>query len=257
MILHCPIDKTIVANQTRFDFLTTGDGSPSICLSNDRFRPEAMHHSDGALAESLFIYHRLLAESLEFGAQPHVLSVGLGCAYNEMISVAHFLAKGISFTDFYMESFEGVTELREGFLTWLHPTGDDEGELQTELQSTFDKVLRMVGQQFHISPNQLKSKLLELYAGDQFKLRDWLTASTEFNKKFGVIYFDAFSNKSTPDIWGEAFLVNFLQNAADEKCGLATYASTGALKRALKNSGFTLAEQPGFSGKRQSTRALR
>lgn len=257
-----------VENQTHYEFFTTADGSPSVCLWSDRFRPEAMHHRQGALAESLFVYHGLLEEGLSMNMAPQILSVGLGCGYNEMIAVAHFLSQKKSFETFYLESFEGDSLLRESFLEWMlqrpdissqNEVGDEHGSsVKKQLHLTFEKVALLISSHFRLAPNDtIKNQLRCLYDEKQFILRDWLTDQTQFQNRFGIIFFDAFSSQSSPELWNEDFLTALLEKAAQTPCGLATYAATGTLNRALKKSGFVLREQKGFSGKRQSTRAFR
>ncbi len=277
----------IVENQVHYEFFVTGDGSPSIRLSSDKYRPEAMHHCDGALAESLFIYHEVLRQSLERGALARVLSVGLGCAYNELITVAHLLCEASASSDdmtgdavekvcnsLYLESFEGDDRLRETFLQWLHEShknvgvgldianespspGQTHNNLQQAVAGTFTQVLQKVSAHFKLSPELVKTTLQQMHEKGSFLQRNWLTGETAFAAPFGVIYFDAFSNQSTPELWSDSFLIQFLQKTAADKCGLATYAATGALNRALKQSGFVRESQPGFSHKRESTRAFK
>jgi tRNA U34 5-methylaminomethyl-2-thiouridine-forming methyltransferase MnmC len=251
------MSNLFIENQTQFELITTTDGSPSICLTSDIFRPEAMHHREGALSESLFIYHGLLDEALKHHCPPRILSVGLGCAYNELITIAHFLANSPQqLESFYLESFEGDDTLRNTFINWLAGAALNT-QLEKQLANIFQKVLDLVSRHFNISPDKLKKATLTLYESKQFVIRDWLKSDTQFHNKFGVIYFDAFSNKSTPELWSDEFLNSFLSKTADSNCGLATYAATGALNRALKQNGFQLREQKGFAAKRQSTRALR
>ncbi|OFZ16923.1 MAG: hypothetical protein A2Z20_09435 [Bdellovibrionales bacterium RBG_16_40_8] len=250
------MSKLIVEGDSNYEFFTTNDGSPSICLSSDKFRPEAMHHRDGALAESLFVYKGVLHEALELGCPPRVLSLGIGCGYNEMIAVAYILHTKKTLSDFYLESFEGDTNLRTSFTNWLLDM-TSASELQSEIYGTLNKVLDCVANEFTLKPQFIKSQLLELYEKKQFILREWLTSDTDFSTIFGVIFFDAFSSKSTPELWTENFLKMFLKKVAAPNCALATYAATGSLNRALKESNFILKKQKGFSGKRESTRALR
>lgn len=288
------MSNLIVDKQTHYEFFATADGSPSIRLSSTKYRPEAMHHCDGALSESLFIYYQVLNEALARGCPPRVLSVGLGCGYNELITAAHYLqlvqlrnsdlkatkanAALTELNAFYIESFEGDTNLRETFLQWLgeSPHPDDISDpnntsvgatsigaatlapdIKSQLRHTFDQVLILVCAHFKITPHELKIFLSQLKEKNQFVLREWLTENTVFTQTFGVIFFDAFSNQSTPELWTEDFLVQFLARASANKCGFATYAATGALNRALKLSHFIRHSQPGFSGKRESTRAFK
>jgi tRNA U34 5-methylaminomethyl-2-thiouridine-forming methyltransferase MnmC len=71
-----------------------------------------------------------------------------------------------------------------------------------------------------------------------------------------LFFFDAFSGKSTPELWTPEFLALFLQRVAQEKAVFATYACTGTLKRTLQTAGFVVEKRPGFQGKRDSTTAV-
>lgn len=269
------MSNLIVDQQTNYEFIVTGDGSPSIRMSNAKWRPEAMHHCDGAFSESVYIYHSVLTDALAQGAAPRILSIGLGCGYNEIITAAHFLAaqtSAIPIENLYIESFEGDKNLRENFILWLSGdlaggsnsvTGIDQStqqltsDLTQALAKTYNQVLEIASLHFDLSKDDLYRFLQKIYRDKQFVIRDWLEPQTRFQNRFGVIYFDAFSNQSTPEVWGEDFLVNFLDQVSDTICGFATYAATGALNRALKKTGFTRLAQPGFSGKRESTKAIK
>lgn len=274
------MSNSIVDNDTHYEFFDTSDGSPSIRLSSSKFRTEAMHHCDGALSESLFIYHKVLHEALAQQCPPRVLSVGLGCGYNELIATAHFLSSSsfkpymnsLESNTIYIESFEGDANLRETFLEWLSAPHIEKNsteagqivaadtqpsEIRTSLKRTFNRTLELVCENFKITPVALKNFLLKLKEKNQFVLRGWLTENTTFAQTFGVIFFDAFSNQSTPELWTEKFLVQFLSCTSADKCGFATYAATGALNRALKLSCFIRCPQAGFSGKRESTLAFK
>jgi tRNA U34 5-methylaminomethyl-2-thiouridine-forming methyltransferase MnmC len=76
-------------------------------------------------------------------------------------------------------------------------------------------------------------------------------------KRFNCIAFDAFSSKSTPELWTRDFLDHFLASACDDSCVLSTYACTGNLKRALIDAGFELRIREGYASKRDSTLAVR
>lgn len=81
---------------------------------------------------------------------------------------------------------------------------------------------------------------------------------TAFNsdRKFDLIYFDAFSPAEQPELWTAPVM---------EKCAsllksngiLVTYCAQGQFKRNLKAAGFEVEGLPGPPGKRQITRAIR
>lgn len=218
-----------------------------------------------------------------------VLSMGLGLGYVELLSAALALRFDVPVRG---ESFEIVPELREYFLAWLSG-----GDLPPDFAQAYDAICartasevssRMAagrtmsyltggagtseanehanngdvngngnGKTQALSAAEVKRALAMAVADGAWLIREELTATTEFKGKFGCICFDAFSSKTTPDLWSEEFLGAFFQKTADVACVLSTYACTGALKRALKAEGFVITIREGFSSKRDSTFAVR
>jgi len=251
---------TFVQDGVSYQFVKTEDQSPSLRLWSDEQPPEIMHHSGGALAESIYIYGSLLSETLTRGwLPPKIASVGLGCGYNEWIAIATCLRAGVN--GVYLESFESNPILRQTFLAWvLEEWPDDEmpnDPLTEHLVALFSEVLNVVAKQFEIGPTQLQICGRKMLTDRTWVMRERLEPTTQYFKPYTVIFFDAFSTKSTPELWSEEFLADFLSRASAEKCALSTYAATGRLNRALKNAGFELVDYSGFAGKRQSTRAFR
>jgi tRNA U34 5-methylaminomethyl-2-thiouridine-forming methyltransferase MnmC len=71
---------------------------------------------------------------------------------------------------------------------------------------------------------------------------------------FHVIFFDAFSPESQPEMWTEEGFRK-LYNALVSGGILVTYSCKGNVKRALKSAGFSLKKLPGPPGKREFLRA--
>ncbi len=72
--------------------------------------------------------------------------------------------------------------------------------------------------------------------------------------RFHVIFFDAFSPDSQPEMWTEEGFRE-LHNALVSGGVLITYSCKGTVKRALKAAGFQLEKLPGPPGKREFLRA--
>ncbi len=233
-----------------FHFITTDDGSPSLRLGETEVLSEAMHSLKGAFSETLYIY----GTAIELGAKerfiPRVLSMGLGLGYVEILSAAMHLRH--SGGDFGGESFEIVPELRGWFTQWL-----DGKSIPDEFAKTYDEIEARTCNHLELKPGAAKEALARAIRDGRWQVRDALTPSTNFHGSFGVICFDAFSSKTTPELWSEEFLMAFLAKAAAPACVLSTYACTGALKRSLKTSGFALQIREGSSSKRDSTFAVR
>ncbi|MDB5029612.1 tRNA (5-methylaminomethyl-2-thiouridine)(34)-methyltransferase MnmD [Mucilaginibacter sp.] len=75
------------------------------------------------------------------------------------------------------------------------------------------------------------------------------------DKKFDVIYFDAFAAVHQPEMWNEEAIshtIKFLKPGGV----FVTYAITGNLKRMLKGLGLQIQKIPGAAGKREMLRAI-
>jgi hypothetical protein len=221
------------------EIFTTADGSPTLSFTREDGYIEKMHHSGGALAESLYIYHHGLAKALDAGMPARVVSVGLGLGYNELIATAEFARRGI---EGKIWSFEAMPYLRDSFRAWL------KGQADPEYTAILDEVCAGIEKHFGISG---------LRALASCELRGPFPQDAAGVENAGVIFFDAFSNKMSPELWQEMDLEKNLAPLLAEHALLCTYAKTGALKRVLKNLGFKMEERPGFQGKRDSTLALR
>ncbi len=231
----------------------TQDQSPSLRMLQsvtDKYQDgEAMHHSGGAAAETDLIYGTCIREVLQAIPQPHFVIVGLGLGYIEMFIAKEALLHKASVGE--IQSFESVPELRDFFWRWIHDL-----DLAPELQKVYDEVLHYVLNGAPVSREAVKAFLQV-----QFPRRDSflgsLTTETTFKVKSHGLLYDAFSSKTTPTLWEEDFLMNFLQTAASDKAWLATYACKGSLKRALRRSGFQLDVLLGFQNKRYRISAKR
>jgi tRNA U34 5-methylaminomethyl-2-thiouridine-forming methyltransferase MnmC len=73
---------------------------------------------------------------------------------------------------------------------------------------------------------------------------------------FDIVYFDAFSPESQPELWSISLFEKIHESMTNEAI-LVTYCAKGEVKRILKKIGFTLESLPGPPGKREMTRATK
>lgn len=233
----------------KYEIVWTQDSSPSLRQN------ECMHHRAGAYSETQYIYGEAIRKSLELN--PTHLSavvVGLGLGYIELLVMGEYLKRLKQNVtppcQFRMLSFESDPFLKESFLAWL------KGDLTDEhpLFMVFQKIGELIQNQYPIA--EIKIALLAALQNQSWSLASDLNEKTIPNDKFTVILYDAFSGKSTPELWSEEFLKRFLNQTSRPPCVFSTYACTGALKRSLKATGFQVQVRPGFSGKRDSTFAI-
>lgn len=239
---------------TKFQFVPTEDGSLTARIGAPGLPQEecseAMHSLRGAFSETMYIYGTALQKAADEKAPERVLSMGLGLGYVELLAAAIALKAGRKVCG---ESFEIVPELRHYFEAWLAKTD----LLPRDFATTYDAILTRTADTIRVDAHALRQALADAVASGAWLIRNELTPTTAFSEPFGCICFDAFSSKTTPDLWTEDFLRAFLQKAAAPRCVLSTYACTGALKRALRAEGFDVKIREGFSSKRDSTFASR
>ena len=204
-----------------------------------------MHSLQGALSESLYIYQPAIQVLNQKTGLKSALSIGLGLAYNEMIFAAEAI-RG-NWSSFYLESFESQGLLREGLIQWLdspHPS------------PIYHSSWQWVSHHYQIEPQQIKNFLSRSMEEKRWKIRQILGPDTIFDHKFNCILFDAYSSKTSPKIWTETALSDFLRKVVatpEGLCVFSTYAATGALTRSLKRHGFQVQIRKGFGRKREST----
>ncbi|MCS7293666.1 MAG: MnmC family methyltransferase [Gloeomargarita sp. SKYBB_i_bin120] len=227
----------------RFAVVMTADGSPTI---QDLTHPqrEWMHHRGGAYQETQYIYGEAIRAVLARCTHPRFLVVGLGLGYIEILIACEWLKISRADTCRIL-SFEADEHWRTNFQQWCQgqPT-----ELDAIYQLRDQKFQQDYPQQMRHAPAWLQ-QFLELH-GQLDRLPQWQ------GQIHGILY-DAYSAKTSPDLWQETFLAALIQHYAASPCLFVTYASTGSLKRALTACGFTLHQRAGFAGKKASTWATR
>ncbi len=213
----------------------TADGSNT--LYNETIG-EHYHSKHGALQESKHVFinaglnHAVINQS-----EISVLEVGFGTGLNFLLSFEYCENNKIKLNYTGIEAFPLSTKLIEetGYSTYV----------PNEIWSGF-----IVKYQEALKASQNLAPLCELEIAH--------TTLTEFNtdKKFDLIYYDAFSIQHQPEMWTDEIIAHtctFLKPGGT----FVTYAITGKLKRALKANGFTIEKLPGAPGKREMLRALK
>ena len=235
-----------MALHPELEIFTTADGSPTLSFRRDDGYAEKMHHTGGALTESLYIYHHGLTKALDADFPAKVISVGLGLAYNELITLAEFMKRGIHGK---IWSFETMPFLSESFRNWT------EGQAPDQYEALLEDISQRLENHFEISG--LRSRAKQALTNGELELRGPFPSDAAQVGGAAIIFYDAFSNKMTPELWAETNLENILKPLIGRQSVLCTYAQTGAMKRVLKQLGFQLEKRPNFRGKRGSTLAIR
>ncbi len=95
----------------------------------------------------------------------------------------------------------------------------------------------------------------ELHLSDKFTFTKHIVKLEEFdsNKKYDLIYFDAFAPTSQEELWTEEIMKK-LYNMCNPNAILVTYCAKGSFKRTLRAAGFKVEALEGPIGKREMTR---
>lgn len=243
-----------------FTTVETGDGSLTACFGEG----ETMHSLRGAFNETVYIYGTALENAREAlktagsSESPRTLSLGLGLGYVELLASAYAVKRGQTPRG---ESFELVDELNSSFLAWLNRADNTPLVPFQVYDEIAEKTATHANERFPdlkaIGADEIRDALAKAAKNGEWLLRPALTRETTFEHKFECVAFDAFSSKSTPELWSRDFLDPFLQDACGTPCVLSTYACTGHLKRALADGGFKLEIREGYASKRDCTLAQR
>lgn len=205
-----------------------------------------MHAEEGAFTERQFLYQPLAESAFRTVREPVFLSLGLGLGYNELLIAFESIHRNQKPS--LIASYESVDFLRETFLQWI------QGEASV-LAPAYDQIAEMYSQKYGESAAAAKSCLLQLFQENRLQLLGAIeTAKLPASH---AILFDAFSPKTSPELWTPEFLERFFHEAAAKPCFVATHACNVILKKALLKNGFPLDIHKGFGRKRESLAAYR
>jgi len=228
-----------------YTVILTKDNSPTLRLKT-KSHEESMHSHSGAFGETIYIYASPFNE-----LHPNkysILSVGLGLAYNEILSVCEYIKNQPG--TFYLESYESDVFLIQQLKKWL--TNEP-----SALSKVYQNILVFFANHYKIEPENIKKTFVHLYEKENIQLKKSIGFTTQFKQKFNIVLYDAFCSRTSPELWTEPFLQYVINQMALTKSGFATYACKSNLNKVLTNNKFNLQPKSGFSGKRESTLALR
>lgn len=213
----------------------TADGSNT--LYNETIG-EHYHSKHGALQESKHVF---IDAGLKFASLDKedisILEVGFGTGLNFVLSLEYCTLNNIKLNYTSIEVFPLSTDI-------IYQTGYSEyvpNEIWENFISNYNAAL--------IAPQQI-SPICNL------EIPHTTLAEFSTEKKFDLIYYDAFSVQHQPEMWSDEIIdhaCSFLKPGGT----FVTYAITGKLKRAVKASGFNIEKLPGAPGKREMLRAVK
>lgn len=242
-------------NKIGFGVEQTGDGSVSLFLLQKildyREHGETMHHSGGAATETALIYGQVIRECLEKIPKPKFLVVGLGLGYIELNIIKELLLAGKSVEEHIgaVISYESVPELKQFFLNWIF-----ERDLPLEIKETYDAVLSSVLKDSALNRVLFMEALKALYnSQEKAQILGAIESDYQTVNRYHCICYDAFSSRTTPHLWEEAFLTNLVEVSSEAEAYFSTYSCRNSLKNSLKKAGFEITPREGFQNKKKKS----
>ena len=213
----------------------TADGSNT--LYNETIG-EHYHSKHGALQESKHVF---IDAGLKFAtaekSEISVLEVGFGTGLNFILSLDYCTNNNIKLNYTSLEAFPLTKEVIE--------------------QTEYSKYVPLtIWDDFTAHYNDALTSNQNISTFCELEIPHTTLSDFNTEKKFDLIYYDAFSVQHQPEMWSDeiiAHVCTFLKAGGV----FVTYAITGKLKRALKANGCRIEKLPGAPGKREMLRGYK
>jgi tRNA U34 5-methylaminomethyl-2-thiouridine-forming methyltransferase MnmC len=218
----------------------TADGSHTIAIPQLNV---AYHSKHGAIRES---EHVFIKEGLQYlintntfdkSETVNVFEVGFGTGLNAWLTL-----------------YEAIKHSKKIFYQAIepHPLSADEAK-KLNYTSAANKNLEKYFSELHTCGWNKKILIHPLFLFEKLN-----TALQNFttNKKFHLIYFDAFDPNVQPELWTEQIFKKLFDVIYDKGI-LVTYSSKGSVRRAMQAAGFSVKKIAGPPHKREITRAIK
>lgn len=216
------------------ELIITADGSHTIYLPEMN---EHFHSVNGAIAESRHIFiQRGLEPLLNGNKEIQILEMGFGTGLNAFLTCLKAKRTEVKIGYDALETFPLEEDLWKK-LNYPKLLGE---------RKLFDRL--------HQAPWGRKVSIKKCF--DLTKINDSIEAFQPLNKRYKLVYFDAFAPSKQEEVWQEAVFKKIF-GAMQEDGILITYAASGKFRRSLKACGFLMEPLGGPEGKREITRAIK
>ncbi len=217
------------------EIIITSDGSHTLYVPHLQ---EHYHSTNGALQESEHVFIRMGLQAIR-QQEIHIFEVGFGTGLNALLTALYASQQGKKVFYQAIERYPIASEkLSELNYTQM---------LSSESASVFEALHQADWDR-------------EVVVNDNFtvcKIQADLTSySFDEDKKFQLVYFDAFAPDKQPEMWSEPLLLRLYEAMAPGGI-LVTYCAKGEIRRRLQRCGFSVERLPGPPGKREMLRAER
>ena len=211
----------------------TADGSPTLYVPE---LDETYHSMHGSVQEAKHVF---IANGLNYlfarNEEVRILEVGFGTGLNAILTALFSFENKLPIKYTGVEAFPVEEKIWQKLSYFQTP-------LEMELYQKLMKSEWDVPQLLHSYFSMVKLET---------NIHEW-----QSDKKFDLIYFDAFGPNAQADMWQKSIFEK-LYGVLNHGGVLVTYCAQGQFKRDLKAVGYGLEALPGPPGKREMTRATK
>jgi tRNA U34 5-methylaminomethyl-2-thiouridine-forming methyltransferase MnmC len=220
------------------EIVITSDGSATLYNASVG---ENYHSKHGALQES---QHVFVNSGLQFfidqfqQTEVDILEVGFGTGLNFLLSAELLKKANIRI------NYTGI----EKYPVPQHLLAKTEYGTYIKSPENWQKFLEIYDKSFADDIEYIEGINLRNHQVDLLAFND--------QKKYDIIYFDAFAAVHQPEMWTKESIAHTCSFLKDKGI-FVTYSVTGELKRNLKSLGFNIQRPAGAAGKREMMRAIK
>ena len=211
----------------------TKDGSNTLFLQDI---DEHYHSVHGAIQESLHVFIKNGIQKISPNkCLINILEIGFGTGLNALLTLDYSIKKNLEIKYHTIEPYPLEDPKIWSALNYCEL-------INKNLNNQFDLLHR----------SDWNKEILMTSFFSFLKYKSKVENCILIPNSYDVIYFDAFSPSSQPELWNESVLEKMFLLL--KKNGfLVTYCSKGIVKRKLKKIGFVIDSLPGPPGKREMT----
>lgn len=222
-----------VSDGLKRELQVTSDGSHTLYMPD---MDEHYHSVNGAIQESEHVFieaglHRLSKKEIR------VLEIGFGTGLNAFLTLLDSMQTDVNITYYSMELYPLDIALVQNLNYGKVLCAGEEALFMALHEAPWN-------QSASITPNFTLHKM----KGD--------CNQAELPNEIDLVYFDAFAPDKQPEMWNQE-LFNKLYFRMNVGGILTTYCAKGAVRRTMKESGFSVERIPGPPGKREMLRATK
>jgi len=212
----------------------TADGSSSIFIPE---LDESYHSMHGAIQEANHVFINNGLAHIE-SEKVRVFELGYGTGLNAILTLAYGLQNGMEIQYDAIDAHPVENKLIEQLNYIDLIEGDYKSEFDRLHYSEWDENIEIMN---HFNLQKIHCRIQDHNFGE---------------KRYNIIYFDAFGPRAQPDMWLPEVL-NKMYQALIKGGALLTYCAQGQFRRNLRSIGFKVEILKGPPGKREMTRAIR